>query len=216
MITFVTFYIDVTAQTMDNIHRTTSTITVTEPHKYIQTMFASARHFHPRCRQVVLSDRHTVFPPHPHTEIIRYDLDAEYPMMSRSIAWLDYIREVEGHTVFLDSDIVINGNLSQVFDKDFNVSLTYRDEDKWPINAGINFAHGQHLDGAARFYARWLERFRKHHQGSSVWGGDQDVLREMFAAVEFARGDTFRHEPRRHQGLVPAMFDLQFLDLIWM
>ena len=194
MITFVTFYIDVTAQTMDNIHRTTSTITVTEPQEYIQTMFASARHFHPGCRQVILSDRHTAFPPRPDIEIIRCDLDAENPMMSRSIAWLDYIRKVEGHTIFLDSDILINGDLSQVFDNDFAIALTYRDEDKWPINAGINFAHGRHLDVAARFYARWLESFRTHHHGSSVWGGDQDVLREMFAAVDFARGDTFCQE----------------------
>ena len=115
-------------------------------------------------------------------------------MMSRSIAWLDYIRKVEGHTIFLDSDILINGDLSQVFDNDFAIALTYRDEDKWPINAGINFAHGQHLDSAAQFHARWLERFRKHHHGSSVWGGDQDVLREMFATVDFARGDTFCQE----------------------
>ena len=56
------------------------------------------------------------------------------------------------------------------------------------------FAHGRHLDVAARFYARWLESFRKHHHGSSVWGGDQDVLREMFAAVDFARGDPFCQE----------------------
>ena len=45
-ITFVTFYMDVTEQTMASIHQTTSTITVTEPHQYIQTMFASARRFH--------------------------------------------------------------------------------------------------------------------------------------------------------------------------
>ena len=194
MITFVTFYIDVTARTMDSIHRTTLDITVTEPQQYIRTMFASARRFHPDCRQVILSDRGTVFPPHPDTDIIRYDLDADNPMMSRSIAWLAYINEAEGHTIFLDSDILINGDLSRVFDYDFDVSLTYRNEDKWPINAGINFAHGQRIAGAARFHSRWLQRFRSQHHGSSVWGGDQDVLREMFRAVDFARDSIFCHD----------------------
>ena len=70
-ISFVTFYMDVTERTMASIHETTSTITVTEPHQYIQTMFASARHFHPACHQVILSDRDTRFPHHPDTEIIR-------------------------------------------------------------------------------------------------------------------------------------------------
>ncbi len=194
MISFVTFYIDVTARTMGNIHRRTSTITVTEPHEYIRTMFASARRFHSQCRQVILSDRGTIFPPHPDTDIIRYDLDSENPMMSRSIAWLDYIKEAAGHMIFLDSDILINGDLSRVFDYDFDVSLTYRNEDKWPINAGINFAHGRRIDGAARFHRRWLRRFRGQHHGSSVWGGDQDALREIFSAVDFARDDIFCHD----------------------
>ncbi|MCY4020424.1 MAG: hypothetical protein OXG39_13530 [Chloroflexi bacterium] len=194
MISFVTFYIDVTARTMDNIHRRTSTITVTEPHEYIRTMFASARRFHSACRQVILSDRRTIFPSHPDTDIIRYDLDARNPMMARSIAWLDYLKEAGDHTIFLDSDILINGDLSSVFDCDFDVSLTYRDEDKWPINAGVNFAHGGRLEGAAHFHRRWLGRFRGQHHRGSVWGGDQDALREIFSAVDFARDDIFCHD----------------------
>ncbi len=195
MISFVTFYIDVTARTMDSIHQTTSTITVTEPHQYIKTMFASARRFHPDCRQVILSDQRTRFPPHPHTDIIRYELNAESPMLSRSRAWLDYVKEARQHTIFLDSDILINGELNPVFDHDFDVALTYRAGDKkWPINAGINFAHGRRIVGAARFHERWLRRFRDYHHGSGVWGGDQDALREMFRAVDFVRDDIFCQE----------------------
>ena len=133
---------------MASIHRTTSTITVTEPHQYIQTMFASARRFHPDCRAVVLSDQATRFPPRADIDIIRYELDAQQPMLARSIAWLAYLRAARGHTVFLDSDLLINGDLSHIFAVDFAAALTYRDGDsKWPINAGVNFAHGDHLSG---------------------------------------------------------------------
>lgn len=191
-ITFVTFYIDVSDQTMATIHETTSTITVTEPHRYIGTMFASAARFHPACRQVILSDGQTRFPPHPDTEVVRYELDSKNPMMSRSIAWLSFLRRAEGHVIFLDSDILINGDLSHVFADDFAVCFTYRDGDrKWPINAGINFAHGRQLAAAADFHARWLERYRASHDDFSVWGGDQDTLRELFAAIDFAREDCF-------------------------
>lgn len=189
---FVTFYMDVTDQTMANIHRTTSTITVTEPHQYIQTMFASARCFHPDCSALVLSDRDTRFPPGADIDIIRYDLDPQQPMLSRSIAWLAYLRAARGHTVFLDSDLLINGDLSHVFAADFAVALTYRAGDgKWPINAGVNFAHGDKLAAAADFHALWLREFRAAHLKQSVWGGDQDTLRELFADVDFAREDSF-------------------------
>ena len=194
MITFVTFYMDVTSQTMDAIHQTTSTITVSEPHQYIRTMFGSARHFHPDCGQVILGDRHTRFPPHPDTAIVRYDLDAKNPMMSRSSAWLQYMRGAADHTIFLDSDILINGDLSHIFERDFAIALTYRVDKKWPINAGINFAHGQRLGEAARFYERWLQLFERGHHGRSVWGGDQDVLRELFGDLDFAREDCFAHD----------------------
>ena len=191
-LTFVTFYMDVTDQTMASIHQTTSTITVTEPHQYIQTMFASARRFHPDCRAVVLSDRATRFPPGAEHDIIRYDLDPQQPMLSRSIAWLAYLSAARGHTVFLDSDLLINGDLSHVFAADFAVALTYRDGDsKWPINAGVNFAHGDCLVDAAEFHQIWLREFRAAHLKQSVWGGDQDTLRELFAAVDFARADSF-------------------------
>lgn len=193
MITFVAFYIDVTTETMDNIHKTTSTITVTEPHQFIQMMFASARHFHPNCRQVILTDQATRFPHHSDTEIIRYDLDSTNPMLSRSIAWLGYLKRADSHTVFVDSDILINASLAHLFEYQFDIMLTYRDWQKWPINAGINFVHGDHLDKAYKFHQMWLERFRTQYQHASVWGGDQDVLGELFQDVDFTQSESFTH-----------------------
>ncbi|MCY4466325.1 MAG: hypothetical protein OXE46_12390 [Chloroflexi bacterium] len=190
-ITFAAFYMDVSAATMDRIHQTTSTITVTEPQRFIQTMFASARHFHPGCHQVILSDQHTLFPPQTKAEILRLPLDASAPMLSRARAWLAYLREASGHVIFLDNDILINGDLAHVFADEFAVALTYRDERKWPINAGINFAHGGQLADAAAFHAMWLRRFQLADEQSGVWGGDQDALREIFAEVDFARDDSF-------------------------
>ena len=55
----------------------------------------------------------------------------------------------------------------------------------------INFAHGDDLEAAAAFHEIWLREFRAAHLKQSVWGGDQDTLRELFAAVDFAREDSF-------------------------
>ena len=192
-ISFVAFYMDVSAATMQRIHQTTSTITVTEPQRYIQTMFASARHFHPGCQRVILTDQHTFFPPQTNAEVLRLPLDAQAPMLARARAWRAYLREASGHVIFLDNDILINGDLAHVFAEAFAVGLTYRDERKWPINAGINFAHGQCLAEAAAFHDLWLRRFLQADEQSGVWGGDQDALRELFAEVDFAREDAFSY-----------------------
>ncbi len=191
---FVTFYMDLSERTMAAIHETTSTITVTEPHRYIRAMFASATRFHPPCRRVILSDMRTRFPPGADVEIIRRELDPKTPMLSRSLAWLDFLRRADGHVILLDSDILINGDLSHVFAADFAVCFTYRAGDtKWPINAGLNFAHGKRLDEAVRFHELWLRRYRSGHGDHSVWGGDQDALRALFADVDFERDDCFTH-----------------------
>ena len=191
-ITFVTFYMDVSQRTMDSIHATTSTITVTEPHEYISAMFASARHFHSDCRCLVLSDERTPFPPSDDISLIRYPLDPSRPMLSRSMAWLEYLGIADSHVIFLDSDILINGDLAHVFTESFAVALTYRAGDsKWPINAGLNFAHGRHLKQAARFHQIWLDEFQARYGDRSVWGGDQDTLRELFSDVDFGRDDSF-------------------------
>ena len=190
-LTFVAFYMDVSAATMAHIHSMTSTITVKAPHRYMAAMFGSARRFHPACRLVILTDERTPFPPHTEAEIVRMRLDSGMPMLARARAWLDYLRRASGHTIFLDSDILINGDLSHVFAADFAVALTYRDERKWPINAGINFAHGRNLESALAFHEMWLSRLQRRGVDGAVWGGDQDVLREFCAGVDFARDDCF-------------------------
>jgi hypothetical protein len=163
MITFVTYYVSLSRQTMDTIHQTTKTITVTEPFRFIETMFESARAFHPSCRCAILTDEATRFPFDDTLPVIRFELDDRQPMLSRSEAWPRYLAQAESHVVFLDSDILINADLEHVFAHDFDVALTYRDEKKWPINAGIQFVHESAVEQARAFYQKWLDEYRTRH-----------------------------------------------------
>ena len=182
-ITFVTFYMDVSQRTMDSIHATTSTITVTEPHEYISAMFASARHFHSDCRCLVLSDEKDALPAkRPHQP---------HPLPAGSIAPHALALDGPGWntcaspTAMSSSWTAISSSMAiwpHVFTESFAVALTYRAGDsKWPINAGLNFAHGRHLKQAARFHQIWLDEFQARYGDRSVWGGDQDTLRELFS-----------------------------------
>lgn len=194
MITFVAFYVAVSQQTMANIHQSARTITVTEPFRFIQAMFSSARQFHPESHFILLSDENTLFPSDSSIEIIRFQLDAKQPMLSRSEAWLSYLEQANSHVIFLDSDILINARLDHVFSVPFDVALTYRDDEKWPINAGINFVHGDYLLRGRAFYQKWLDDYKAQHLNASVWGGDQDVLRDLLKGVDYQRTDCFTHE----------------------
>ena len=194
MITFAAFYVDVTAETMDNIHKRTAGITIIDPHRFTETMFASAAHFHPGCRKVLLTDTHTALPFAEEIEVIRLELNPRQPMLARSTAWLTFLQQADSHVIFLDSDILINTNLDHVFVQDFDVALTYRAQATWPINAGINFANGRRLEQAQAFHQMWLDQFRTRYSHEAVWGGDQDVLEDLVNTADFNRNDTFHHQ----------------------
>jgi len=196
MITFAAFYIELSNETMAGIHQRVASITVDDPFLYMRTMFASARWFHSDCRKVVLTDRNTDLPAALDAQVIRLDLDASQPMLARALAWRTFVQRASSHVVFLDSDILINGNLDPIFQQTFDVGLTYRLQDKWPINAGINFAHADSLPGAAGFHELWLEHFSSAYAKDGVWGGDQDALRDLVNEADFTRTDSFMH----HQG----------------
>jgi hypothetical protein len=181
---------------MEAVHERVDSISAPDPQAFARAMFASAAHFHPRCRQVLLTDLQTAVPHLPDVDVVRLDLDTTRPMLARSIAWLAFIQQSDSHIVFLDTDILINANLDPLFARDFDVGLTYRHHRRWPINAGINFVHGDHLAGAARFHQRWLERFQTGYAHNTVWGGDQDALRDLVDEADFTRRDIFLH--RQH------------------
>ena len=152
MITFTAFYVELTSSTLERVHERVTSISAPDPQGFTQAMFASATHFHPHCRKVILTDLQTPCPVISGVQIIRLDLDPTQPMLARSLAWLAFIQQSDTHIVFLDTDILINANLDHLFAHDFDVGLTYRNQEEWPINAGINFVHGDHLDRGARFH----------------------------------------------------------------
>ena len=196
MITFAAFYIEVNQQTMANVRQHTSTVTVTEPQRFIGTMFASATLFHPTCRRVILTDRQTPFPADLDCELIRLDIEPNQPMLARSTAWVEFIHQADSHIVFLDSDMLLNANLDHLFAQRFDVALTYRNERKWPINAGINFIHGEPVRTGAsllHFVARTVSTGSYH---AAVWGGDQDAVRDLLDEADTSRTDIYRH--RQH------------------
>jgi len=193
LITFVAFHVDIRRTTMRRIRERIKSVRVTSPRRCLPAVFGSAERFHPGCGKIVLTDRSTRMRLPPGIEVRRLDLDASEPLLARNLAWTEFLADVRGHVVFLDSDILVNGDLGPVFADPFDVGLTYRNASDWPINVGINFVHGDRLDRGRAFHDAWLGRFREAYRGSGVWGGDQDAIRDFVTGADFTREDVHLH-----------------------
>lgn len=193
MITFVTFHVDLKKGVLQKIHQRIRSVQPGSIDKLLPIMFQSAVKAHPGSRCVVLTDRLTRFRANPGFDVLRYDVDAEQPILARSEAWLRFLNEADSHVVLVDSDIVFNASVAELFDSEFEVGFTYRPADKWPINLGINFAHGGHLDQAVAFHKIWLQRFNTVYRDGAAWGGDQDAIRDLVDGADFTQTGTYLH-----------------------
>jgi len=193
MITFVAFHVDLARPTLRRIRERIRSVRVLSPRRALPAVFGSAERFHPGCRKVVITDRKTRLRLPPGIEVIRMDIDPADPLYARSLGWLQLLRDSDGHHVFLDSDILLNADLAPLFEREFDVGFTYRDDETWPINIGIHFAHGERRPNAVAFHEAWLEAYGARYR-TRVWGGDQDSIRELLRGADFTRDDAFVHK----------------------
>ncbi len=92
--------------------------------------------------------------------------------------------------VFLDTDVVVKGDLSTAFEREFDVGLTRRDYPvlvggvdiarRMPFNTGVMFARGP------EFFAGCCEAVQGYSLHDRQWWGDQ------VAVAEVARSGKFR------------------------
>lgn len=82
----------------------------------------------------------------PDVRIVRLAVDRTQPMFQRALAVCAYVHSAafSADTAFLDSDAFPNLSLDPVFDLEFDVSLTYRDEfGVMPVNEAVVFARSE-------------------------------------------------------------------------
>jgi hypothetical protein len=110
--------------------------------RFLNASAQSVRRACPGARVTVITDEHTALPDGFHADrLIRRRIDPAALMYERKLAERDYLRSPEygGCTVFLDVDCVVLRDLSAVFERQFDVALTWRG---WPaleqfINEGV-------------------------------------------------------------------------------
>ena len=148
----------------------------------IQMMFASARLFHGDATGVVLTDEDTQFESTmgPGVQICRNEMDKRSLMLERTRAQLRYVQasRFERPVVILDSDILINSPLTPLLQQEFDVALTWRENDSMPINGGFLILNNTRPDVVKRFFARFADVYRTVYPDKAAWYGDQMALRD--------------------------------------
>lgn len=157
---------------------------------YLKLMFASARRFHPDCRLVVLTDKTTPFELPDDVEIKRLDVDPARPAYMRLLAQMDYLRATsdDHHILFMDYDMLIQADLSSLFEKTFDIALSYRNHRRreHPINGGLIIVSGDRLRQALLFLDRVRAIYEKTYTDKfQIWGGLQRSLRDAIGVEPF-------------------------------
>ncbi len=158
----------------------------------LATLFRSAWLFHPGAKAAILSDERTPLDSlSPQIDIIRGLVDPDRVLYSRRLAQIDYVLHHAGESpvVFLDADMIVNGDLKPVVAEEFDVALTYRDHRRTPINGGACFIKGGAEGAGRRFLERVQSIYAKKFSAEQDWWGEQ---RALIAAVGH---DRFKLRP---------------------
>jgi hypothetical protein len=149
--------------------------------RMIDLLFRSAHLFHSQIRCTVLTDKKSSIKGiTSEFQRVESDIDHSALMLSRTIAQMDYLEKnaFDKPIIFIDSDILVNAPLTELFELDFDVALTWRISFKMPINGGLLILNNRRPEVAKRFFRKFCDIYRQNYADRSAWYGDQLALRD--------------------------------------
>lgn len=165
---------------------------VNQDPKWAELMVASVRRFID-CEALQLTDIDT--PLVSGCTAVRRQFDGENLTMFK----MEHLSNIDGEILVLDTDIIVQKDISKVFAFDFDVALTWRDGPIWsdsgqdlaklmPINCGVMFSR------SPAFWAHCLEWSKEHPGG---WYADQFAVAANWRRFNVLRlnCDNFNHTP---------------------
>lgn len=86
------------------------------------------------------------------------------------------------NSVFFSPDALIVKPLEPVFEKDFDLAVTVREHEKYPVNNGVIYIKPECKHAMAMFWTDVRIRCDNYEENIRRWGGDQLALHEELAA----------------------------------
>ena len=131
---------------------------------------------------------------------------------------LQHLAELAEPAIILDTDVIVQADLSAVFDKDFDVALTkrkgrilYGGRDivkSMPINSGVMFSRSQ------QFWVDCYELCKKAPQDIQRWFGDQLAISAVYKGGRYSVLELpcskFNYTPATQDEDVSAKFAVHY------
>lgn len=151
--------------------------------RLLDILHATARASGDPVHLTLLADRHTAFPGlDPRIAVDRHDVDpATGLMLARTVAEVEFLErwDFARPVALLDTDIVVNAPLGEIFAEDFDVAVCFRPRKTQPINAGAILLGNRRPAVVRDFMARWLATYRRDYADQAMWWGDQAALNTL-------------------------------------
>lgn len=87
------------------------------------------------------------------------------------------------NVILVGADCLVNRDPAPLFDGSFDIMVTSRQHERWPINTGAVYIHASTVARMAAMYGRMAKRCG--HQ----WGDDQIEIARMLGPVPVSHGD---------------------------
>ncbi len=199
MITFATFHVNVKATQSSGLTQLRKGLdsNIFDYESMIKMFFTSAKHFHPECKQVIITDQQSTFTQLPEDiNFYRIELDTNQLMLSRLMAQIEFLKQcpLDQDVVLIDSDILILGNLDPIFEQEFDIAFTCLDPEnkkrlktssEHAINGGVIFIHHTQRVRAIAFLEKVYICYQDKYMSYAAWLGDQCALLSTVGAQRF-------------------------------
>lgn len=84
-------------------------------------------------------------------------------------------------SVLFSPDALIVRPLEQIFEQDFDIGFTVRDNPRWPINNGVIFLKPQNKEKIADYWKFAISVCKSYPVETQKWYGDQQSVHEVYA-----------------------------------
>ncbi|NTJ42916.1 hypothetical protein G6L28_09955 [Agrobacterium larrymoorei] len=172
----------------------------------IDLLVKSAQQIHPATRFTVLTDEFTDLTSLPNeVSIKRHPIDLSQIMLERMRAQREFLMsgDFDSPTVFVDTDVLISGDLTDLFLDDFDIAFTWRKSDEMPLNGGVIYVNDKRPENSVRLFSRLFDIYVEKYTGTSAWYGDQFAMLNLIN-LPF---DSIYESPtvERHEGKIKLL-----------
>lgn len=172
---------------------------------YLQVFFLSTRRSHPNCRNVLITDFETRAELPEDVDVVRMQFDKEKLMYEKLRCQISFLREYPQNdsVIFLDNDMIVQGSLEHLFEKDFDIGFTYMlyhsgELYELPISNGVMIIPCEHRQKAIQFLEEVKNIYKNEYFTPNLlkWQGGEFAIRKRIG----------------YQKIAQAQFDILSLD----